>query len=237
MLSAPADQRKRDERANSKIRAFITANAGWDSGSGPIMEIREHEIAAAPKTNFGGVQVQFPLFEWDDSTTKAKETIMNRTVIRNIFTVSLTTVLAVALATTAQAGDKECSNATLTSTLAYTNTGFFTAAAAPPLQAGPFAGVGVETFDGNGGTTATTWVSINGNISQVTIKGTYSVNPDCTGTLTLFPSIVSPPITVPPRQVFFVIDDDGNEFRAINTTTGDVTATVARRQFSKNNRQ
>ena len=158
---------------------------------------------------------------------------MKRNVIRNVFTVTLTTGLAVGLATMAQAADKECSNATLKGTFAYTNTGFFTAAAAPPAQAGPAASVGVETFDGNGGTTATAWVSVNGNISQVTIKGTYTVNPDCTGTLTLFPSIVSPPITVPPRQVFFVIDDNGDEFRAINTTPGDVITTVARRQFSK----
>ena len=162
---------------------------------------------------------------------------MKRTIIRNMFTVTLTTALAVGMAPTARAAEKECSNATLTGTFAFTNTGFFTAAAAPPAQAGPAAGVGVQTFDGNGGTTATMWVSVNGNISQVTIKGTYSVNPDCTGTLTLFPSIVSPPITVPPRQVFFVIDDDGAEFRAINTTSGDVVTTVGRRQFSKGQRE
>ena len=158
---------------------------------------------------------------------------MKRTIMRNMFTVTLTTALAVIVAPTARAGEKACSNATLTGTFAYTNTGFFTAAAAPPAQAGSAASVGVQTFDGNGGTTATAWVSVNGNIFQVTIKGTYSVNPDCTGTLTLFPSIVSPPITVPPRQVFFVIDDDGAEFRAINTTAGDVVTTIGRRQFSK----
>jgi uncharacterized protein YdeI (BOF family) len=158
---------------------------------------------------------------------------MKRTITRNIFAVTLTTALAVGVASTAQAADKGCSNATLTGTFAYTNTGFFTAAAAPPLQAGPFAGVGVETFDGNGGTTATTWVSINGNIFQATIKGTYSVNSDCTGTLTLVPSIVSPPVTLPPGQVFFVIDDNGDEFRAINIISGHVITTVGRRQFSK----
>ena len=160
---------------------------------------------------------------------------MKRTIIRSMFQVTLTIALAVGIALTAQADDQGCSNATLTGTFAYTNTGFFTAAAAPPLQAGPFAGVGVETFDGKGGTTATMWISINGNILEVTIKGTYSVNTDCTGTLTLVPSIVSPPTTLPPGQVFFVIDDNGGEFRAINTISGHVITTVGRRQFSKDN--
>ena len=108
-------------------------------------------------------------------------------MIRNMFTVTLATAPAVGLAPMAQAADKGCSNPTLTSTLAYTKVMFFTAPVAPPLQAGPFAGVGVETFDGNGGATATTWISINGKIFQATIKGTCSVNQDCTGTLTLVP--------------------------------------------------
>ena len=98
---------------------------------------------------------------------------MKRTMIRNMFTVTLARAPFVGLPRTAQAADnKGCSSATLTGTFAYANTGigFFTAAA-PPLQAGPFAGAGVETFDGNGGATATTWVSINGNIFQATIKG------------------------------------------------------------------
>ena len=161
---------------------------------------------------------------------------MKRTIIRNRFTVTLACALAVGLAPTAQAADKGCSSATLTGTFPYTNTGtgFFTAAA-PPLQAGPFAGAGVETFDGNGGTTGTTWVSINGNIFQATLKGTYLVNPDCTGVLILVPSIVSPPTTLPPGQVFFVIDDNGAEFRAINIVSGHVVTTVGRRQFSKDN--
>ena len=101
---------------------------------------------------------------------------MKRTMIRNMFTVTLARAPALGLARTAQAADKGCSNATLTGTLAYTNTGFFTALAAPPLHTGPFAGVGVETLDGNGGATATTWISINGNRLQATIEGTCSVN-------------------------------------------------------------
>ena len=64
---------------------------------------------------------------------------MRRTIMRNMFAVTLTTALAVGVAPTARAAEKGCSNATLTGTFAYTNTGFFTAAAAPPSQAGPAA--------------------------------------------------------------------------------------------------
>ena len=148
---------------------------------------------------------------------------MKRTNIRNTFALTIATALALGIAPTAQAADKGCSNATLKGTFAYTNTGFLTA---PPQQAGPFAGVGTQTFDGNGGTTATAWVSQNGNILQVTIKGTYSVNPDCTGTLTTQISPVG--IT---SHAFFVIDAGGTGLRAINTDPGVVVTTVAKKQF------
>jgi hypothetical protein len=193
----------------------------------------ELETAVCPQKYLAEYESDFRYESQDDTSTKqAKEITMKRTVIRDMFTVTLATALAMCVAPMAQAADKGCSNATLTGTFAYTNTGFFTAAAAPPLQPGPFAGVGLQTFDGKGGTTAITWVSVNGNILQGTIKGTYSVNPDCTGTLTIVPSIVSPPVTLGPGQVFFVIDDNGNEFRAINLISGHVITTVARRQFS-----
>src|SRR5215467_1607650 len=90
--------------------------------------------------------------------------------------------LAVRVASTTQAEDKECSNATLKSTFAFSSTGFITA---PPPEAGPFAIVGTQTFDGNGSTSGAARVSQNGNIIPVTLAGTYSVNPDCTGTFTV----------------------------------------------------
>ncbi len=148
---------------------------------------------------------------------------MNRTTILKTFAIAVAGALVVGITTTAQAAAKGCSNATLKGTYAYTNTGFITA---PPAEAGPFAGVGTQTFDGNGGTTATAWVSQNGNIVQVAITGTYTVNPDCTGTLTLQISPVG--IT---GHAFFVISDNGAELRAINTDPGSVITTTARRQF------
>jgi len=151
---------------------------------------------------------------------------MKRTNFANTLAIAVATAFALSIAPTAQAADKGCSNATLKGTFAYTNTGFLTA---PPPEVGPFAGVGTQTFDGNGRTTATAWISQNGNIVSATITGTYTVNPDCTGTFTLLVS----PAGIPPftNNAFFVIDGSEAEFRAINTNTGQVVTTVARRQF------
>lgn len=153
----------------------------------------------------------------------AKETIMKRSTISTTFAIAAVTALVLGLATTAKANDKGCSNATLIGTFGFTSTGFITT---PPAVAGPFAGVGTQAFDGNGATTATATQSQSGNIRQVTITGTYSVNPDCTGTLTL---LASPGGFT--SHFYFVIDDTGNEFLAICTDPGVVLTRIERRQF------
>ncbi len=148
---------------------------------------------------------------------------MKHATVAKTFAVTVVAALALGIAPKAHADDKGCSDATLKGTFAYTNTGFITA---PPDLAGPFAGVGTQTFDGEGGTTATATVSQNGNILPVTITGSYTVNADCTGTFTLQVS----PVGVT-SHVFFVISNNGAEFRAINTDPGTVITTVGRRQF------
>jgi hypothetical protein len=106
-------------------------------------------------------------------------------------------------------------------------TGFITA---PAALAGPFAEVGTQTFDGKGNTTAAAVLSQNGNIIPVTVTGTYSVNPDCTGTFTL---LVSPfGLTV---HNIFAIDDGGNGIKAIETEAGVVVTRNYRRQFPMGN--
>ena|SRR5271155_1541619 len=117
---------------------------------------------------------------------------------------------------------KECSNATLQGSYGFTSTGTIL----PPLfgqpsysfdgPAGPFAEVGRQTFDGDekGETEYTATISNNGETTPgLLFKGTYSVNKDCTGTMTLtqttpFPSTVT---------FNFVIDDNGSEIRALLT--------------------
>jgi hypothetical protein len=60
----------------------------------------------------------------------------------------------------------------------WTGTMFF------PTGAVPDTAVGRNTFDEEGNFEATQTVSRGGTISQLTVKGTYTVNPDCTGTIT-----------------------------------------------------
>lgn len=126
------------------------------------------------------------------------------------------------------AGGHGCSNATLQGRFGYTSTGTLLEPLVPPPFDGPFAEVGRQIFDGKGSTDATATLSSNGNINRVTASGTYVVNPDCTGSMTLN---VSPfGITV---DVDFVIDNDGREIRAIVTDSGAVESRVYKKQFPK----
>jgi hypothetical protein len=154
----------------------------------------------------------------------AKEMIMKCSIART-FAMAAVAALALVTAPTAKADDKGCSNTTLGGTFAYTSTGFITA---PPSLAGPFAETGTQYFDGKGGTNATLMLSQNGNIVPATVTGTYTVNADCTGTMTLQVSPIG--VTV---DVFFVVDNivngSGNGFQAIETDTGFVITRIGRR--------
>jgi hypothetical protein len=153
----------------------------------------------------------------------AMETIMKRSIITKTLVIAAVTVLALGVAPKAKADDKGCSNVIVQGTFAYTGTGFI---AAPSPAAGPFVEVGTQTFDGRGGTTYAATLSANGNIVQVTATGTYTVNPDCTGTMTL--QVLPRNATV---HIFFVIADGGSEIQAIETDPGLIITRVARRLF------
>ena len=115
---------------------------------------------------------------------------------------------------------KECSNATLQGSFGFTSTGTIL----PPLfgqasysfdePAGPFAEVGRQTFGGNekGETEYTATISNNGEPTPgLLFKGNYSVNEDCTGTMTLTQTVPFPSTVT----FNFVIDDKGSEIRAL----------------------
>ena len=145
---------------------------------------------------------------------------MKRSTIGKTFAIA---AVALGIAPPAKAADKGCSNATLRGTFVHTASGF---EISPPSMAGPIAGVGVDTFDGKGGVTTTARLSINGYIppTPLTATGTYTVNPDCTGTY----KISSPDGTT---TLFLVIGDNGNEIQAICIDPGVVLNHTFRRQF------
>ena len=156
-----------------------------------------------------------------------KEMNMKLSTIAKNFTIAAGIALGLCIAPTAKAEVQGCSNATLKGTFSYKMTG---ALLIPGLE-GPFAEVGVQTFDGNGGTTATATLSQNGNIYQVTITGKYTVNPNCTGTFTL--QVAPFGVT---NLLFFVLDDGGNGFQSLEINPapggkGSVVTGSGRRQF------
>jgi hypothetical protein len=139
------------------------------------------------------------------------------------------TAFVLSIAPSAEADDKGCSNATLKGTFAYTITGVVFPAP-PPFPAafaGPIGGVGRQTLDGNGHVSGAQTVNLNGNILRQTYTGTYTVNPDCTGSIILVGD--NPPGLVSHSD--FVIDDSGNETRTIQADPGAVITIVGRRQF------
>jgi hypothetical protein len=146
----------------------------------------------------------------------------------NITSVSTILAVALGLGSAASAQNNVCTNATLQGSFGYKSTGTLLKSYVLPPFAGPFAEVGIQTFDANDGTTsATATLSSNGNIVSVTVTGTYTVNPDCTGTVTL---LISPfNATV---HANLVIDKNGNAFQAIETEPGLIVTRMAWRQFS-----
>lgn len=122
-----------------------------------------------------------------------------------------------------------CSTASLRGGYGYTSTGTLLAAYFPPTYAslaGPFAEIGRQTFDGMGNTNAVASLSTNGNIvTAVAIYGTYVVNHDCTGSMTLqIPTLQSV------VHMDFVIDRHGTEIRALSTDANVIESRVYHKQ-------
>ena len=155
---------------------------------------------------------------------------MRRTIAPATLVFVLATVFVVGIVPTAQADEhKDCSAASLQGSFGFTSIGTLLALPAP--LAGPFAEVGRQTFDGKGSTDATATASPNGNITKLILQGTYEVDSDCTGSMTL--AIVDP-FVGPPFKADFVIDDDGTELRVIvYTAPGSVESRIYKKQFTR----
>ena len=150
---------------------------------------------------------------------------MRRTIAPKTLVVVLATVFVLGILPRAQADEhKDCSAASLQGSFGFTSIGTLLALPAP--SAGAFGEIGRQTFDGHGNTEGTATAATNGVIHHFTFTGTYVVNPDCTGSMTLLVAPIG--ATVP---LDFVIDDDGAEVRAI--TTGNITGNTETREYRK----
>jgi hypothetical protein len=127
-----------------------------------------------------------------------------------------------------QSHEEHCSNRTLSGEYGCSVQGVLLNVPSLPPEA-TFVGVTTSTFDGKGNVTGTEHVVVNGmsfNPGFTTNSGTYSVNPDCTGT-----SVVNTPNSPVPLNLYFVIVDDGEEFRAV--LNSDALLNVCKRVRSK----
>ena len=158
-----------------------------------------------------------------------KEASVKRISAPTILASVFATAFVLGIVPRAQADEsRACSSASLRGSFGFTSAG--TLLALPPPNAGPFAEISRQTFDGQGNTEGTATLSANGNTGHVTFYGTYVVNPDCTGSMTLFILPFGRTITLD-----IVIDDDGAELRAVVTgsPTGNTESRVYRKQFSR----
>ncbi len=141
-----------------------------------------------------------------------------KTLIRSLVLASLAICFALALVLTKPAhvvkAQSGCTVATLSGSYGYLLQAFFLPHERTPVASALVAAeIGVQTYDGTGNTSGSETVNGAGTIFHRTYTGTYSVNPDCTGSVTLN---LDNGVTVTGS---FTIVDGGKEIEVLNTTT------------------
>jgi hypothetical protein len=112
-------------------------------------------------------------------------------------------------------GGKQCNNATLKGDYGFHATGI-RGVPGMPGQTEMHATMGMRTYDGKGALTGLTLVT-QGQVTGVRLglpsTGTYEVNADCTGKITLYVAGVPAPI-----EAAFVIVDEGRQIKEVPTS-------------------
>lgn len=119
-------------------------------------------------------------------------------------------VLTVGLAAPAHADDNNCSLARSAGKWSFTDQGTV-------VGIGPRTAMGVFTFDGEGNLqNGIATSSLNGAIASETFSGTYTVNPDCTGTISI--DIFSSGTEILAVTLSIAFDQDMKHVRGIFTS-------------------
>ncbi|HXM96692.1 MAG TPA: hypothetical protein VOA64_20935 [Candidatus Dormibacteraeota bacterium] len=130
-------------------------------------------------------------------------------------------VMALAASSAVSAPDN-CTNSIIKGDYAFTIHGQILPPNGPPLLVD---GIAKTTFDGDGNVTQLDTVAINGNITEIWHPGTgsYTVNPDCTGTMTLIST------GQPTLHLAILVSQSGNHIHTVVTNPGFATTSDAER--------
>ena len=130
--------------------------------------------------------------------------------------------LALAASSTLTAHASACSNSTIRGTYAFTIHGQVFLPGGSTLL---IDGLAKTTFDGKGNLTQLDAIAVNGNVAPgwASNTGTYSVNPDCTGTFTVTNG------NQPPVHLQMIVAQSGNTIRDMVIDPGFATTAEAER--------
>jgi hypothetical protein len=143
----------------------------------------------------------------------------------NLIRTTLGIILLVTLADMAStATAHSCSLAGVAGKYGYTSSGTIVT---PPV--GPFTAVGQVTFTATGNFSGAQTTSIAGNFFDETVSGTYTVNPDCTGTAIV--NVYHGTALARTTNLNLVWDDNQKEIRAIFLTPGTAITITAKKMF------
>ena len=137
-------------------------------------------------------------------------------------------LLAVMLAgSSAVTAHPACTDSTIKGDYAFTIHGQILTPNGPLLVAG----IAKTTFDGDGNLTQVDAVAVNGSIAEVWRPGTgtYTLNPDCTGTMTLINEGQAP------LRLAIVVSQSGNVIHTVVTNLGRAVTSDAERVFTPEN--
>jgi hypothetical protein len=101
---------------------------------------------------------------------------MKRKIASTTFVIVFVATLVLSVAMPAQAGGAACSFVRAAGTYGTSDSGTV-------IGIGPRAAVALLTFDAAGNFKGKVTASLNGAVTNTTASGTYTVNPDCTGTV------------------------------------------------------
>jgi hypothetical protein len=129
---------------------------------------------------------------------------------------------ALTASSTLTAHASACSNSTIKGTYAFTIHGQVFVPNGPTLL---IDGLAKTTFDGNGNLTQVDALAVNGNVAPgwASNTGTYSVNPDCTGTFTVTNG------NQPPVHLQMIVAQSGNTIHDMVIDPGFATTAEAER--------